>query len=143
MSEIDSIGLELACVGRPNWAAKEITTLRQKLEASEAKCRERIKADRLYNLKHGDEFAQQMAERLDQAEARCAELESEATEKRIDALNSAYILRKQAEAVELLACEWGHDEFTYSGRVVKAEIESEAQRLHQQADEAEKAGGEL
>jgi hypothetical protein len=48
-----------------------------------------------------------------------------------------YVLRKQAEAVELLSCEWGHGELTYSGREAKTELEAEAQRLRQQADELE------
>jgi len=56
----------------------------------------------------------------------------------------AFILRKQAEAVEYQAREWNPEEQTYSGRKPHKELIAEAQSLYQQANEleADKAGGE-
>ncbi len=79
---------------------------------------------------------------LEQAQARVAELESAATQKRIDALNSAFILRKQAEAVEAFAKDEGMSWPTTLARGLAAAAKQYAQRLRNQADEAERAGGE-
>jgi len=81
---------------------------------------------------------------LKQAEALVAELESAATQKRIDSLNSAFILRKQAEAVEGFLSEihksqrQQEEDFEVSishSLISQHRLEDYAQRLRQQADE--------
>lgn len=110
-------------------------------------------------MKSNDKLRQQ----LDQAEARCAELCQKADalsfaivhsltdEQQVpftkqfselqDAIvarpSDAFILRKQAEAVESEAREWGEGEQCYSGRKPHKELIAAAQRLRTQADELE------
>ena len=63
-----------------------------------------------------------------------------------DQMRNSYILRKQAEAVEKFGQEIGvfdpeYDDQEYA-EVPRREVKAYAQRLRQQADEIEKAGGE-
>ena len=91
-------------------------------------------------------------QKLADCDARVAELESAATQKRIDSLNSAFILRKQAEAVEAVASIFAVKKEKCVGddmaqawatlNIGQEIVAAEAQRLRQQAAEAERAGGE-
>lgn len=53
---------------------------------------------------------------------------------------AAFVLRKQAEALEAEADEWTDTELTYSGRRVHRELLETAERLRNQAAEDEKGG---
>ena len=118
----NSVSVERVHINLNEWNA-----LRQHAEQS---CRDRIKADRLYCMKHGDEFAREMAERLERAEGRGAELE-----KGVDDGSDAWLLRKQAEAVDripALLC------VADSAKHLSDLSKDYAQRLRTQADELEK-----
>lgn len=79
------------------------------------------------------DYAQSLQSEVERLRGRCGELESAATDKRIETLNSAFILRKQAEAVEAFAAE-----LDSAGNVDERDkAEDYAQRLRQQADDME------
>lgn len=96
------------------WSDKEITALRQQLEQAEAKV---------------DLFRRACEDLLDDRP-----------------IERAFILRKQAEAVEKFGQEIGVFDPEYDDQeyveIPRREVKAYTQRLRQQADEAELAGGE-
>jgi predicted nucleic acid-binding Zn-ribbon protein len=116
-------------------ALQEIGTLNEKLQQAEARVAELSeKSDRLsYAIVHSltdkqqDRFARQFAELQDAIAA---------------SSSVAWLLRKQAEAVEAATNEHEIKSPTDDSKCYSVALRDYAKRLRQQADEAERAGGE-
>lgn len=160
-----AFSIELAQNAKRNLDAKddEITTLRQQL----ADAKEENERVRQANIHTMDVFEDMKAAK-EKAEALVAELAAKAHNLSFGIVNSLtdeqqepfakqfaelqdciaalssepYVLRKQAEAVEAFAKDEGMSWPTTLARGLAAAAKQYAQRLRQQADDAERAGGE-
>lgn len=109
-----------------SWAANEITTLRQQLAKSEA---------RVAELEEGLRGITQYPDVREYVGTICHDAALSA----LKGSDGAWLLRKQAEAVEAFVEPYYRTPFT---RGIVMDGQEYAQRLRQQAAEAERAGGE-
>jgi len=119
----------------PDEQVAQITTLRQQLTTTKAE-NEALRAQ----LKETEEKGRVLMDMCRDLKARVAELESQIWAVGADHCR-AFILRKQAEAVDALNFPVALRKM-WSGGSVQEWLDKEAQRLRQQADEAERAEGE-